>query len=232
MPNKASRFIALALSFIWTALLFVGAGTLRWPVAWGFVAFSALKWGIGQAFPYQYDQSLFDARAKWRAERSKAKLPRSELRALVLVVPQVCASYAWPVLMGMDAMRFHWSVVPIWLRCIGAAGLLVAWPIAESANREWTVAVRKRRGTAGDDARIIDTGLYARVRHPNISALLVRLPATALFLGSWLGLAMSGVLIALAVGKMTIEDRELRRTWPQYGEYATRVPARLIPGLL
>ena len=158
--------------------------------------------------------------------------PRADLRALVLVVPQAFAFYAWPVLMGMDALRFHWSAVPIWLRCIGAVGLLVAWPIADSANREWTIAVRQRRGTAGDASRIIDTGPYARVRYPNVSALLVRFPATALFLGSWLGLAMSGVLIALTIGRMATEDRELRRTWAQHDQYAARVPARLIPGLL
>ena len=232
MPRKASPPVAVALSLIWTALLFVGAGTLRWPVAWAFVAFSVLKWGVGQTFPYQYDQSLFDARAKWRAEQKKAKPPRSDLRALVLLIPQACVFYAWPVLMGMDALRFHWSAVPIWLRCVGAAGWLVAWPIADSANREWTVAVRTRRGTAGDASRIIDTGPYARVRYPNVSALLVRFPATALFLGSWLGLAMSGILIALTIARMATEDRELRRTWPQHGEYAARVPARLIPGLL
>jgi protein-S-isoprenylcysteine O-methyltransferase Ste14 len=232
VPNKTSRFVATALFLFWTALLFVGAGTLRWPVAWGYVAFSALKWGIGRAFPYRYDQSLFDARAKWRAEQKKVKPTRPDVRELVLVVLQVCALYGWPLLMGADALRFHWSVMPVWLRCIGAAGLLVAWPIADSANREWTVAVRKRRGTAGDASRILDTGLYARVRHPSVSAVLIRFPATALFLGSWLGLAMSAVLVALAIGKMAAEDRQLRLTWPRYGEYAARVPARLIPGLL
>ena len=92
--------------------------------------------------------------------------------------------------------------------------------------------MRQRRGTAGDAKRILDTGPYARVRHPNVSADLIRFPATALFLGSWLGLAMSGVLLALSIGRMATEDRELRRTSPQYDEYASRVPAQLIPGFL
>jgi protein-S-isoprenylcysteine O-methyltransferase Ste14 len=52
-----------------------------------------------------------------------------------------------------------------------------------------------------------------------------------LLLGSWRGLAVSGVMIALVVVRTALEDRTLRSELPGYADYARRVRFRLIPGI-
>jgi len=76
---------------------------------------------------------------------------------------------------------------------------------------------------------VISTGPYATVRHPLYAALLILLPANALLLGSWYGLAASAVLLAGLVLRTAMEDRELHRNLAGYEEYAARIRYRLIP---
>lgn len=49
------------------------------------------------------------------------------------------------------------------------------------------------------------------VRHPLYAAMLIYLPANALVLGSWYGLAASFVLLGGIVFRTAMEDRELLR---------------------
>jgi protein-S-isoprenylcysteine O-methyltransferase Ste14 len=67
------------------------------------------------------------------------------------------------------------------------------------------------------------------VRHPLYAAMLLYLPATALLLGSWYGLAASLILLAGLLFRTAMEDRELQRGLEGYAEYAARVRYRLIP---
>jgi protein-S-isoprenylcysteine O-methyltransferase Ste14 len=52
-----------------------------------------------------------------------------------------------------------------------------------------------------------------------------------LLLGSWWGLAVSGVMITLVVVRTALEDRTLRSELPGYPDYARRVRFRLVPGI-
>jgi protein-S-isoprenylcysteine O-methyltransferase Ste14 len=61
------------------------------------------------------------------------------------------------------------------------------------------------------------------------AAMLVFLPANALLLGSWYGVAASLLLLGALVFRTAMEDRELRHRLPGYADYAVRVRYRLIP---
>jgi protein-S-isoprenylcysteine O-methyltransferase Ste14 len=136
---------------------------------------------------------------------------------------------AWLVLMGLDAVRFHWSVMPVWLQCAAAALMVLSFRMIGRVFRENTflAAVVKIQTERGH--RVISTGPYAVVRHPLYSAVLIYLPATALLLGSWYGLAASFILSGGIAFRTAMEDRELRRGLEGYTEYAARVRYRLIP---
>ena len=76
---------------------------------------------------------------------------------------------------------------------------------------------------------MVSTGPYAIVRHPLYASVLIMLPAIALLLGSWYGLAACVVLDAAIAFRTFMEDNELRRGLEGYIEYATKVPYRLVP---
>ncbi len=76
---------------------------------------------------------------------------------------------------------------------------------------------------------LVDTGLYARVRHPLYFGMLPLVAGIALWLESYLSLiATSGILIIL-IARIIVEEKTLRKTLPGYIEYMEKVRYRIVP---
>jgi protein-S-isoprenylcysteine O-methyltransferase Ste14 len=147
----------------------------------------------------------------------------------VLVPVFMLLFVVWLVLMSLDAVRFGWSDVPVWLQVLGALGLVLSFYVMylifrENAYLYPVVKLQEERGQS-----VVTTGPYRYVRHPLYSSSLIFFPATALLLGSWLGLLFSSVLIAMIILRTALEDRLLRSGLTGYAEYAQTVRYRLIP---
>lgn len=80
------------------------------------------------------------------------------------------------------------------------------------------------------DSRLIQTGLYAWLRHPLYASLMALSASWAMFRGSWFVLG-AGLLLAVFLRcKAAREERWLRAQFPDYADYARRVK-RFIPGV-
>jgi protein-S-isoprenylcysteine O-methyltransferase Ste14 len=210
-------------ALIFSALLFGAAGTIRWPAAWAYliIFFVAALWIT--LLLARHDPALL-------AERMKLPVQKGQpLWDKILILLMIVAWCVWLVLMGLDAVRFRWSAMPLWLQCAGGALIVLSFWMFARVHREnpFLTAVVKIQTERGH--RVISTGPYAAVRHPLYAAMLIYLPANALLLGSWYGLAASFVFSAGLVFRTAMEDRELRRGLAGYTEYAARVRYRLIP---
>ncbi|MGO4575398.1 isoprenylcysteine carboxylmethyltransferase family protein [Cupriavidus sp. 2TAF22] len=214
-------FVAEALVF--AALLFGAAGTLAWPAAW---AYLALFFGGGIWVTWRlarHDPALL-------AERMKPPLQRGQpLWDRIFMLVLIVAWCGWLVLMGLDAARFRWSAMPLWLHGLGAVLLALSLAAIDRVFRENTflapvVRIQHERGH-----RVVSSGPYAVVRHPLYAAVLVFLPANALLLGSWWGVAGALLLAGGIVFRTAMEDRELLRGLDGYAAYAARVRYRLVP---
>ena len=53
----------------------------------------------------------------------------------------------------------------------------------------------------------------------------------SLWLGSYAAVLFAAIPLALLIVRIGVEERLLRRELPGYGEYAARVPYRLLPGI-
>jgi len=210
-------------ALILLALLFGAAGTIRWPAGWAYIIifFVGAVW-ISVLLTRQ-DPALL-------AERMKSPFQKGQpFWDKVLILLMIMAWCGWLPLMALDAVRFRWSVMPVWLQCAGGALIVLSfWMIArvfhENPFLTAVVKIQRERGH-----RVISTGPYAAVRHPLYAAMLIYLPANALLLGSWYGLAASFVLCGGLVYRTAMEDRELQRGLEGYTEYAARVRYRLMP---
>lgn len=96
----------------------------------------------------------------------------------------------------------------------------------ENAYLYPVVKIQEERGQS-----VVPTGPYRYVRHPMYSSSFVFFPATALLLGSWLGLLFSLSLIAMIILRTALEDRTLKSRLDGYAEYAETVKYRLVPHL-
>jgi protein-S-isoprenylcysteine O-methyltransferase Ste14 len=222
MPRKV--WIALTIeTFVFAILLFGSAGTLNWAAGWAFmILFVGGLWLLVLRLA-RSDPALLEERMKMRAQPGQPLWDRILLRSIIILW------FAWLVLTALDAGRFHWSKVPLWLQWLGAAAIPFAfwifdWTFKENTFSAPVVRIQKERGH-----KVISTGPYAIVRHPLYAGALVLMPATALLLGSWYGV-LGSMIVGVCLNVRTImEDRTLMRELEGYPEYARHVRYRLIP---
>ena len=123
--------------------------------------------------------------------------------------------------------RYSRSVVPTWCM-IGAAVLfLLGYALYAEVMRE--NAYLSRTVKVEDGQRVIDTGLYAVVRHPMYLATLLMFLPIPLILGSLWGLVPFALYPFLIVVRILDEEKLLTAELAGYAEYKARVRYRLIP---
>ena len=137
--------------------------------------------------------------------------------------------FLWLIFMSLDAVRFHWSPVPVWLQLVGAIVLLCSFYLLfltfrENSYLSTVVRIQEDRGQT-----VVSTGPYHNVRHPMYSAILVFVAGTSLLLGSWYGVLSELILLILLAKRAMLEESALRAELPGYAAYMAQVKYRLIP---
>ena len=98
---------------------------------------------------------------------------------------------------------------------------------AQNAYAEPIVEIQEDRGQV-----LIDTGLYAHVRHPMYSGGLIFFSGAALWLGSIFTATFGAVLLILVfLPRVFIEEKTLKNGLKGYEDYMKRVRSRIIPKL-
>lgn len=206
------------------ALLFASAGTLHWPSAWVLLITSALLGPLCGWWLYRIDPALL-------AERLRPVLQRDQPAAdKMFMTVFVVAMLAWLVAMGIDR-RLQSSDMPAALQALGLVLFLLCTLFTMWVFRENSFAAPVVKLQAERAQHVISTGPYAHVRHPMYSGMILFFTGLPLLLGSWWGLAMVPLLLALIAVRIAIEERTLREGLPGYAEYAARVRYRLLPGV-
>jgi protein-S-isoprenylcysteine O-methyltransferase Ste14 len=206
------------------ALLFACAGTMHWPSAWVFLGTCALLGPLCGWWLYRIDPALL-------AERLRPVLQKDQPAAdKAFMIVFIVAMLAWLAAMGLDR-RSHASDVPFAVQVLGlvlyvASTLFVLWVFRENSFAAPVVKLQAERAQ-----RVISTGPYAHVRHPMYSGMVLFFAGVPLLLGSWWGLVMVPVIVALFAIRIGIEERTLRDGLPGYSDYVTRVRYRLLPGV-
>lgn len=205
------------------ALLFIPAGTLNWPGAWAFLL-EMCAWGFAMgAWLVKHDPQLL-------AERlAPLHQPGQKRWDKILITGAVLLWVSWLAFMPLDAVRFRWSHMTAWAQGLGALGLLACAYLVYLTFRENTYAapvvkIQKERGH-----KVVTTGPYRYVRHPMYAGAVFFFLSTPLLLGSWYGLALAPLMIAVLAFRAVLEERTLAAELEGYADYAARVRYRLIP---
>ncbi len=207
------------------ALLFVAAGTVRWPAGWMFLAeFGGLGLALG-VWLARHDPALLAERMSAGFQATQKTWDKVFMASLLVLWN------GWFVLMALDAVRFRWSLVPIWVQAAGAALIALCMYVFYLTFRENTFAAPVVKIQAERGHQVVTTGPYALVRHPMYAGALLLFIGIPLLLGSWYGLAGAFVMMALLLTRIVMEERTLTNELPGYREYAARVRWRLAPGI-
>jgi protein-S-isoprenylcysteine O-methyltransferase Ste14 len=135
------------------------------------------------------------------------------------------------IVAGLDA-RFGWSsgfglfpkILSLIIILLGYA--LGSYAMLENRYFSGVVRLQTERGQ-----KVISTGPYQWLRHPGYSGALLSNLVTPILLDSTLAFVPAILAIAALVARTSLEDKTLIERLEGYGEYASRVKYRLLPGI-
>ena len=198
-------------------MLFLPAGSLRYPNAWLFLAIlflPILALGI----------VLFFKAPTLLEKRLSAKEKEGTQKSVVALAGLFF--FAGFILAGLD-FRFGWSHLPSWLVILASAILLISYALYAEVMRE--NAYLSRTVEVQEGQKIVDTGLYGIVRHPMYAATVWLFLAIPLVLGSWFAFLCFLPYLPLIVLRIQNEEKVLEAGLEGYADYKIRVKYRLIP---
>jgi protein-S-isoprenylcysteine O-methyltransferase Ste14 len=228
-PERAKMLRRIVIqTVVWFALqaaLLLGvAGDWTWPQGWTYLGevlalSSATTIGL-----MMNDPELLKARMSSPLKSNQRPVDRAIMMAFF------AAYVGWFVLIGLDH-RFMWTSTPLIVQILGAAligaGMVLVW----ETFRANTFATTQVRVQAERAQTVIDSGPYRYIRHPMYAGMVLFVIGTALMLGSLWGLAATLVLFAMLGLRIRGEEQVLKQDLAGYGDYMTKTPWRIVPGV-
>ena len=199
------------------ALLFLPAGTIRYPGAWLLIIVLFLPMFIAGLVMMRKNPELLRKRLNVKEEQAEQKT--------VILLSAIMFLSAF-IAAGLN-FRYGWIVLPFWTSCAATAVFLLGYILYAEVLREnvWlsrTVEVQK-------DQKVVDTGLYGVVRHPMYMATLLLFLSMPLILGSPISFIIMLMYIPIIAKRIRNEEAVLEEGLEGYTEYKRKVKYKVIP---
>jgi protein-S-isoprenylcysteine O-methyltransferase Ste14 len=224
MPVVIKLLIGQTIGFfvLFALALFLPAGNVSWLAGWIFLVLFFSFFLAVSGWLFRHNPGLLQERMS--LTRSDQKGWDKVLFPMLLV-----ATVAWLVFMALDAVRFHWSRVPIGLQVVGVVVLLISFYLLFLTFRENSylspvIRIQEERGQT-----VVSTGPYRYVRHPMYAGILVFMVGTSLLLGSGYGIIVGLIFMIVLARRALLEERTLRQELPGYAAYMEKVKYRILP---
>lgn len=200
-------------------LLFVPAGTMDYPEGWRFMLILFVPMVLAGFVMMAKCPELLAKRLNMKEKLGEQK--------------QVIAASLIMFISGFAAcglsFRFGFLLLPGWVSWAACALFLLSYALYALVLRE--NAFLSRTIEIQENQHVVDTGLYAVVRHPMYSATILLFLSMPLILRSAAGLIVFLAYPAIIVKRLRSEEAFLRENLEGYEAYTHRVRWRLIPFL-
>ena len=198
-------------------LLFVPAGTIRYPNGWLLVTVLFVPMFIAGIVMMFKNPELLKKRLNAKEEEKEQK-DVVALSGIMFLAAFITAGLSF---------RFRWFLLPKWAVILGTVIFLVAYAVYAEVLRENTFLSRTIE--VQENQRVIDTGLYGIVRHPMYSATLFLFLSMGIILGSLFSFAILLLYIPIIGKRMKNEEQFLENGLEGYKEYKLKVRYKVIP---
>ncbi len=220
--NKTRLLLSAVIKYalgtvMFGAMLFLPAGTLRYPGAWLLMTVLLLPMLVMGIVMYFKSPALLEKRLDPREKQGAQK---------GVIAGSALMFLAQFIVAGLD-FRFGWSKLPIWVNLAAAIVLLLSYALYAEVLRE--NAYLSRTIEVQEGQKVVSTGLYGIVRHPMYAVTLLLFGAMPLVLGSLPAFAVMLVYPALIVVRILNEEKLLTAELDGYADYKQKVKYRLIP---
>ena len=208
-------------------------GILLLPIAGGywFEAYFLIILHVAIAIPYGiYSAIYYPKGMEARMVLSSEKQPRKDKIIYAIIILVMISGI---LLIPIDVFYLQvFEKAPLGLQILGLIIYFSGFALVGKAQNqndfiEPVVEIQTDRGHS-----IIDTGLYAHIRHPMYSGFLLFFSGMALWHGSIFAfLLVPMVLFFLLSLRIKGEEEVLENEFNEYLEYKEKVKAKLIPGI-
>ena len=199
------------------ALIFLPAGTLGFFQGWLLMGVLFVPMFFAGLYMMAKDPERLKKRLNGREQEPEQRRV-VRLSGLMFIAAFVLAGLSF---------RFSFLRFPRWVSWAGAVLFLFSYGLYGLVLRENAYLSRTIEVQQGQ--QVVDTGLYAIVRHPMYAATVVLFLSMPLILGSVLSLLVMGLYVPLIVRRIQNEEAVLQKGLPGYAAYQKKVPWRLLP---
>jgi len=199
------------------ALLFVPAGTLCYPEGWRFMLLLFVPMILAGFVMMKKSPELLRKRLNMKERLSEQK------QVILLSGVMFLAGFAASGL----SFRYDFCMLPGWVSWAACAAFLLSYVMYAFVLRE--NAFLSRTIEIQENQYVVDTGLYAYVRHPMYSATVLLFLSMPLILRSALGFVIFLAYPAIIAKRIRSEEAFLRENLAGYSGYCEKVRFRLIP---
>lgn len=198
-------------------LVFLPAGDLSFVNGWLFMSVLFVPMFVAGIVMMFKNPELLKKRLNAK-EKQKDQDQVVKLSGLMFLIGFVVA--------GLDH-RFGWSTLSNYVVIVATILFLIAYILYAEVLRENTYLSRTIE--VSEDQKVIDTGVYAVVRHPMYSATLLLFLSMPLVLGSIYSFVVFLSYPIIIVKRLMGEEKFLEKELKGYSEYKKKVKYRLIP---
>jgi protein-S-isoprenylcysteine O-methyltransferase Ste14 len=199
------------------AMIFLPAGSLSYWQGWLLMGVLFVPiFVVGVVMMFRSPELLAK---RLRAKESDSKQSRVvRLSGLLFVVNFLLAGLNW---------RYQWLLIADWVVWLAAVIFVLCYMLYAEVLRENAYLSRTIEVQSGQ--KVVDTGLYAVVRHPMYTATTLLFLAMPLVLASPLSFVVMLLYLPLIIQRIRHEEALLERELEGYGDYMRRVRYRLLP---
>ena len=215
-------FIQAMAKFLFGVLLvglfvFLPAGTLSYFQGWLFMGILFIPMFFAGIVMMFKNPELLKKRLNAKEKEAEQDLV-VKLSGLMFLIGFIAAGLNY---------RFDWYVLPKSMSVVAAVVFIIAYALYAEVLRENTYLSRTIE--VQENQTVVDTGLYAIVRHPMYTVTLVLFLAMPLVLGSLVSFVIFLCYPFIIAKRIRNEEMVLERELVGYKEYKTKVKYRMIP---
>lgn len=199
------------------ALIFIPAGTLQFPRAWLFMGVLFIPMLFSGAFLLLKNPELLKRRLNMK-EGEKEQRGIITVSAGMFIIGFVVSGIVF---------RYDFCILPMWMSVVASVLFIILYLLYIEVMRENMYLSRTVEVSEGQ--KVIDTGLYAVVRHPMYSVTIPMFLSMPIILGSGIAFVIFLLYPAIIVKRIKGEEKFLEKNLPGYNEYKEKVRYRLIP---
>jgi len=230
MDKPLSPFVIAIIpfyaAFFLGIFLFPVSQDWGWLQAWLFIISFGLILGVGYFLINKENPRVLRNRMKLKKEGLSAKTKKSA-GSDWFIMPLMSVGFFGSLLIAPLGRRFGWHELPFWICMLGllvscAGNVIMLMAMYQNAHASKILDINMQQ-------KLIDSGLYSRVRHPLYSGAILMVIGLPIALGSLWGLIPASLACFTLVWRIKFEEQMLVAGMDGYPAYRERVKYKLFP---